>query len=780
MAEAEDSPGKGYMWNLDRIDQPFGEEADRVHNLHTAKKLSTTTTLRLAFLSLGVVYGDLGTSPLYVFSNIFPDGIKDRNDLLGTLSLIIYTITLIALVKYVFFALRANDNGEGGTFALYSLICRHAKVNTIPNQHHTDRALTTYSFRPMSKKSTAYKLKNALETSLFLQKILLVLVLLGTSMVIGDGMLSPSISVLSAVQGIRLSHLELPKGSVLILSLLILVALFSMQRFGTAKVGFMFAPIIFIWFISIGTIGIYNIFVHYPPVFKALSPVYIFRYFRAQGVTAWISLGGVVLSVTGAEALFADLGHFTAQSIQLAFTIIVFPCLIAAYMGQAAYLMKYPRDVDEPFYNSIPNRPFIYWPMFVVATAAAIIASQATISATFSIVKQAVALGCFPRVKIVHTSHRFLGQVYVPEVNWTLMVACLLITAGFRETQQIGNAYGVAVVLVMVVTTFLLAMVMILIWHSNLYLAFSFLAVFGSLELLYFSSVLFKVTSGGWVPLAIGSVLMAVMYFWHYGSCERHKFELQNKVSLGWILQLGPSLGMVRLPGIGLFYTELAHGVPSIFSHFLTHFPAVHSILTFVCVKYLPVSTVAKEERFLLRRIGPKQFRMYRCVVRYGYKDLHKKDDHFDELLIRALAAFIRYESLMESVDEQSEETVTSNGSLESCGAAPPLQAQVDGHTITGSEICLTASSVSSIQRQTPRSLREEEDECAFLIKCKEDGIVHIMGSTVMRARQGSGFFKRQAINSGYSFLRKLCRDTSVIYHVPHESLLHVGMVYNI
>ncbi|EFJ04263.1 hypothetical protein SELMODRAFT_138983, partial [Selaginella moellendorffii] len=379
-----------------------------------------------------------------------------------------------------------------------------------------------------------------------------------------------------------------------------------------------------------------------------------------------------------------------------------------------------------------------------------------------------------------HTSHRFLGTVYVPEVNWTLMVACLLITAGFRETQQIGNAYGVAVVLVMVVTTFLLAMVMILIWHSNLYLAFSFLAVFGSLELLYFSSVLFKVMSGGWVPLAIGSVLMAVMYFWHYGSCERHKFELQNKVSLGWILQLGPSLGMVRLPGIGLFYTELAHGVPSIFSHFLTHFPAVHSILTFVCVKYLPVSTVAKEERFLLRRIGPKQFRMYRCVVRYGYKDLHKKDDHFDELLIRALAAFIRYESLMESVDEQSEETVTSNGSLESCGAAPPLQAQVDGHTITGSEICLTASSVSSIQRQTPRSLREEEDECAFLIKCKEDGIVHIMGSTVMRARQGSGFFKRHAINSGYSFLRKLCRDTSVIYHVPHESLLHVGMVYNI
>ncbi|XP_024527585.1 potassium transporter 10 isoform X1 [Selaginella moellendorffii] len=772
MGDEEQGRERGGMWSLDQIDQPLGDDAARIQSMQApAKRVSTAATLRLAFLSLGVVYGDIGTSPLYVFSNIFPDGIQHREDVLGALSLIVYTITLIALVKYVFIALRSGDNGEGGTFALYSLICRHVKVNTISNQHPTDRELTTYSFRAVPEKSHAHKVKVALEKSQTLQKILLVLVLLGTSMVIGDGMLSPAISVLSSVRGLRVAHLSVSDDAILVLALVILVGLFCMQRIGTARVGFMFAPIIFVWFLAIGALGVYNIVVHDPSIFKALNPHYIIRYFGRQKTRGWESLGGVFLAITGAEALFADLGHFSASSIQLAFTGMVFPCLLAAYMGQAAYLMKLPDDVNDAFYKSIPKTPAVYWPVFVIATASAVIASQATISATFSIIKQAVALGCFPRVKIVHTSYKYLGQVYIPEVNWLLMVACLVITAGFRETMQIANAYGIAVVGVMLVTTLLMALVMLIIWQRNLLLVLAFLVVFGSLESTYISAVLVKVEKGGWVPLAIGAFLLIVMYTWHYGTTERHSFELQNKVSLGWILRLGPGLGMVRLPGIGLFYTELAHGVPSIFSHFLTHFPAIHSILMFVCVKYLPVSTVPKAERFHIRRIGPREFRMYRCAVRYGYKDLHKKDDEFDELLFQALRSFVRYESMVGSV-ENSDDSIESSRVV----SAEPTRSNIDSVMIS------TAGSLDEIHRRSSvcSSRGDEEDEGDFLGRARQDGIVHIMGNTVMKAREASSFWKRVAINFGYSFLRRICRGSSVVYHIPHESLLHVGVVYDV
>ncbi|XP_024534361.1 potassium transporter 10 [Selaginella moellendorffii] len=791
--EEAQEQGKGRMWKLDQtLDQPLGEEAGRVASMWRSDKgLSTATTLWLAFLSLGVVYGDLGTSPLYVFSSIFQDTstVENTDDILGTLSLIIYTITLIPLIKYVFIALQSSDYGEGGTFALYSLICRHVKANTIQNQHHTDLKLTTYSRRPVAPNSLAFKVRTLLENNSHLQKILLVLVLLGTSMVIGDGILSPAISVLSSVKGIQAAHHSLPEEAVLVLSLLILVILFCMQRFGTGKVAFIFAPIIFLWFLSIGLIGLYNIFRHDPSIFRALSPLTFIRYFHRSEVNGWVALGGIMLSITGAEALFADLGHFSALSIQLAFTFLVFPCLLAAYMGQAAFLMHHPDRVADAFYSSVPGP--LYWPMFVIATAAAIIASQATISATFSIVKQAVALGCFPRVKIVHTSQRFMGQIYVPEVNWILMALCLLITAGFRKTTQIGNAYGVAVIGVMLVTTLLMALLMVVIWQTNIFLVLLFLAVFGTVELVYISAVLFKVPNGGWVPLAIGAVLLLVMYTWHYGSTQRYETEKRNKVSVGWILGLGPSLGLVRLPGIGLFYTELAHGVPSIFSHFLTHFPAIHSILVFVCVKYLPVSTVPKEERFLVRRIGPKNYRMFRCAVRYGYKDLHKRDDHFDDLLIQTLAAFVKYESLLESVDGQDDGNSELSQVVYAASSSQSQQEQQEhDHQETRNTVAgFMSNSLTSVNSSTQLTSYSSDgddrddrrqDELKFLHSAKEQGIVHILGNTLIRCNEGSGLLRRATINYCYGFLRRICRDNSVIYHIPHESLLHVGMVYNV
>ncbi|KAH9532853.1 hypothetical protein CY35_18G021100 [Sphagnum magellanicum] len=441
--------GQGKLWSLDQTsDKPLGLEANRVHSMQYRKVLPLAVILRLAYQSLGVVYGDLGTSPLYVFKSTFPDGVTDGRDILGALSLIIYTITIISLVKYIFIVLRANDNGEGGTFALYSLLCRHCNISALPNKHPTDEELTTFVVNCGSIKKSW--LQKKLESSNVLQRILLIVVLFGTCMVIGDGILTPAISVLSAVYGIKAasSHLN------------------------DTRVGFMFAPIFLLWFISIAVIGVYNIIKYDKAIFKAFSPLQIIHFFRRNGRAGWIHLGGILLCIIGTEALFADLGHFTFQSIQIAFTSLVYPCLLLAYLGQAAFLFRNLESVGDAFYSSIPHR--LYWPMFSLATVAAVTASQAIISATFSILKQSVALGCFPRVKIVHTSNQ------KHQSNWE----CLW--------YDIFLAYCIAVVAVMLVTMVLLTLVITIVWHKPTLVALAFFMVFGTSQAVLGLCMLFQ------------------------------------------------------------------------------------------------------------------------------------------------------------------------------------------------------------------------------------------------------------------------------------------------
>ncbi|PON49090.1 Potassium transporter [Parasponia andersonii] len=782
----QDTENRGSMWVLDqKLDQPMDEEAGRLRNMYREKKFSVLLLLRLAFQSLGVVFGDLGTSPLYVFYNTFPGTIDDPEDVIGALSLIIYSLTLVPLLKYVIVVCKANDNGQGGTFALYSLLCRHAKVKIIPNQHRTDEELTTYSRSTFREQSYAAKTKRWLEERPFRKTALLLLVLVGTCMVIGDGIFTPAISVLSAVGGIKVRGPSMNPDVVILVAAVILVGLFSMQHYGTDKVGWLFAPIVLLWFLMIGGIGIYNIWKYDSKVLKAFSPVYIYRYFRRNGKDGWTSLGGIMLSITGTEALFADLAHFPVLAVQIAFVLVVFPCLLLAYSGQAAYLMQNHDHVNDAFYRSIPVS--IYWPVFLVATAAAIVASQATISATFSIIKQALAHGCFPRVKVVHTSKNFLGQIYVPDINWILMVLCIAVTAGFKNQNQIGNAYGTAVVVVMLVTTLLMTLIMILVWRCHWILVVIFTGLSLVVELTYFSAVLFKVDQGGWVPLVIAAAFLVIMFVWHYGTVKRYEFEMHSKVSMAWILGLGPSLGLVRVPGIGLVYTELASGVPHIFSHFITNLPAIHSVVVFVCVKYLPVYTVPEEERFLVKRIGPKNFHMFRCVARYGYKDLHKKDDDFEKKLFDNLFMFVRLDAMMEGCSDSDEYSIYAQQTEQSREGL----LNNNGHT-TSSSVDLTFSSVDSIvpvkspihvNNNTVGSSGQvsshtEVDELEFLNSCRDAGVVHILGNTVVRARRESRFHKKIAVDYIYAFLRKICRENSVIFNVPHESLLNVGQIF--
>ncbi|CDP00184.1 unnamed protein product [Coffea canephora] len=717
------------------------------------KDASLWQTLALAFQTLGVVYGDMGTSPLYVFSDVFSKvTITSEVDVLGALSLVMYTIALIPLMKYVFIVLKANDNGEGGTFALYSLICRYAKVNLLPNRQQADEYISSFKLKlPTPELERALNIKDALEHKSWLKTILLLLVLTGTSMVIGDGILTPAISVMSAVSGLQGEIKGFGTGALVITSIVILIALFSIQRFGTSKVGVTFAPALSLWFFSLGSIGLYNLITYDITVVRAFNPAYIYLFFRKNSSRAWSALGGCVLCITGAEAMFADLGHFSVQSIQIAFTGVVFPCLLLAYMGQAAYLSRHPDSANRIFYNSVPES--LFWPVFVLATIAAIIASQAMISASFSCIKQSMALGCFPRLKIVHTSRKLMGQIYIPVINWFLMIMCILVVAAFRSTTDIANAYGIAEVGVMIVSTSLVTLVMLLIWQTNLFLALCFPLVFGTVELIYLSAVLSKIMEGGWLPLVFATFFLCIMYTWNYGSVLKYQSEVREKISMDFMLELGSTLGTVRVPGVGLLYNELVQGIPSVFGRFLLELPAIHSTIVFICIKYVPVPVVPQDERFLFRRVCPKDYHMFRCVARYGYKDV-RKDDHnaFEQLLVESLEKFLRKEAQEFALESSLQEPEFDSISMMSRESGPQ-----DGDVDEDPSL---------------------EYELSDLKEATDSGFTYLIGHGDVRAKKSSWFIKKLVINYFYGFLRRNCRGGAATMRVPHTNIVQVGMTY--
>ncbi|XVF16456.1 hypothetical protein REPUB_Repub10bG0032200 [Reevesia pubescens] len=776
------------------------------------KKESWKTVLTLAYQSLGVVYGDLSTSPLYVYKSAFAEDIhhsETNEEIYGVLSFVFWTLTLMTLVKYVFIVLRADDNGEGGTFALYSLLCRHARVCSLPNCQLADEELSEYKKDEIVSSNSSFwgsSLKSTLEKHKILQRVLLVLALIGTCMVIGDGVLTPAISVFSAVSGLELSmskeqhrYVEVPAACA------ILIFLFALQHYGTNRVGFLFAPVVITWLLCISAIGLYNIFFWNPHVYQALSPYYMYKFLKKTQKGGWMSLGGILLCITGSEAMYADLGHFSQLSIKIAFTFVVYPSLILAYMGQAAYLSKHhilETDYQIGFYVSVPE--IIRWPVLVIAILAAVVGSQAIITGTFSIIKQCSALGCFPRVKIIHTSSKIHGQIYIPEINWTLMLLCLAVTVGFRDTKRMGNASGLAVITVMLVTTCLMSLVIVLCWHKSIFLAILFLIFFGSIEALYFSASLIKFLEGAWVPIALAFIFSAIMYVWHYGTLKKYEFDVQNKVSINWLLALGPSLGIVRVRGIGLIHTELVSGIPAIFSHFVTNLPAFHQVVVFLCIKSVPVPHVSPTERFLVGRVGPKEYRLYRCIARYGYRDIHKDDLEFEKDLVCSIAEFIRSERpecIIGIQDLENAEKMTVIGTSSSNLGVRMCEDDQSSEMVEGLKMCedgdLNSSEIvctSEIREtkspeklrkrvrfvvpESPRIDRDAKEELQELMEAREAGMAFILGHSYVRAKKGSSLMKRIVINLGYDFLRRNSRGPTYALGIPHASTLEVGMVY--
>ncbi|KAI4299092.1 hypothetical protein L6164_032583 [Bauhinia variegata] len=643
---------------------------------------------------------------------------NDYEDFSGIRRIVLAFQTLgVVFVKYVLVVLWANDDGEGGTFALYSLICRHAKER--------------------------------LETSLTMKKILLVLVLAGTAMVIANGVVTPAMSVLSSVGGLKVGVDAIEQDEVVMISVAFLVILFSVQKYGTSKVGLAVGPALLIWFCSLAGIGIYNLVKYDSSVLRAFNPIHIYYFFKRNSTKAWYSLGGCLLCATGSEAMFADLCYFSVQSVQLSFVFLVLPCLLLGYLGQAAYLMQNHAGADQVFFHSVPSGAF--WPVLLIANIAALIASRAMTTATFS-----------------------------------LVFVCTI-----SNIDEIGNAYGIAELGVMMMTTILVTLVMLLIWQIHIIIVLSFAVVFLGIELTFFSSVLGSVADGSWIILVFSVIMFLIMYVWNYGSKLKYETEVKQKLSMDLMRELGCNLGTIRAPGIGLVYNELVKGIPGIFGHFLTTLPAIHSMIIFVSIKYVPVPVVPQSERFLFRRVCPKSYHIFRCIARYGYKDVRKENHQtFEQLLIESLEKFIRREAQERSLESDGDDDtdledersgsrvlIAPNGSVYSLGV--PLLADFQDTSTSITEA--STSEVSQAPPATPSAADAEqsfERELSFIHKAKESGVVYLLGHGDIRARKDSWFFKKLVINYFYAFLRKNCRRGITTLSVPHSHLIQVGMTY--
>ncbi|KAL6599562.1 hypothetical protein ACP70R_024932 [Stipagrostis hirtigluma subsp. patula] len=773
-----------------RQDSLYRDATRPAHGGHHGQE-SWFRTLQLAFQCVGILYADLGTSPLYVYANTFKKGVGHEDDVLGVLSIIIYSFVLFTMIKIVFIALYANDEGDGGTFALYSLISRYAKVCLIPNQQAEDELVSRYKHhtKPSATLRRAQWMKNLLERSKVAKISLFFLTILATALAISDCMLTPPISVLAAVNGLKLRAPHLTTDEMVWITVGILVLLFAVQRFGTDKIGYTFAPVVALWLLFIAGIGIFNLVKYDVGTLKAFNPKYIIDYFRRNKKKGWVSLGEILLCFTGTEALFADLGYFSIRSIQLSFTFGLLPSVLLAYIGQAAYLRKHMgMDISNIFFNSIPSS--LFWPTFILALIASVIGSQAMISCAFATMSHLQALNCFPRVKILHTSRRYSGQLYIPEVNIFLCISACVVTISFRTTGFIAKAHEICVVLVMVITTLLMTIVMLLVWKVSIWWIAIFFIVFMSTESIYTAAVLYKFTHGPYLPLAMSAVLMVIMIVWHYVHVKRYKYELQHTVSRDEVKDLLENRGLKRVPGLGLFYTELVQGIPPIFPHLIEKIPTIHSVIVFITVKHLPIPHVDVSDRFLFRQVEPKEFMVFRCVARYGYRDTLEMAHDFVTIVVEYLQYYIRDINLYGIGDEPLRISYHS-ARVDSSSWDKPT-----GHGIYAEEMLTPIQSFSELtmhpvgmsnrlaQFQTGKMNLEEilkiEEDQKVIQREVDNGVVYIVGESEVIAKPGSNLLKKIVVNYLYNFLRKNSRNGEKMLSIPRGKLLKVGITYEI
>lgn len=538
-------------------------------------------TPALTLLALGIVYGDIGTSPLYAVKATFdPDhGIAlTSQNVAGGLSTLFWLLMVVVSLKYVTLVLRADNRGEGGIMALLALA-----TESVRKQPHWTG-------------------------------LLLVVGVFGASLFYGDAVLTPAISVLSAVEGLEVGTAAF-KPYVVPIALGVLVALFLIQRYGTGVVGFLFGPVCALWFASLATVGIWNIAKN-PGILQALNPIHALQFVIGHGFASFVVLGSVLLAITGAEALYADVGQFGKRAVRVAWFGVVAPALVLNYFGQGALLMANPEALENPFYLSYPT--WALYPMVALATAATIIASQATISGAYSITRQAMQLGYLPRLNIRHTSVQAIGQIYVPAVNWTLLVAVAAAVVGFGSSSKLTSAYGVAVMGTMLVTTFLTFFVIRYSWGYPLWLCLAATGFFMLIDGTLFAAALLKIHEGGWFPLVLGAGVFVVMMTWRRGRELLFSRLRADSLPVATFLKSVFIAPPQRVPGTAVFLSATADSTPHALLHTLKHYKALHERVVFLTVEFRDVPSVALDERVRCNSLGHD---CWRVVVRYGFRD---------------------------------------------------------------------------------------------------------------------------------------------------------------
>ncbi len=563
-----------------RGDLPAVAEAPHATQDHARVAPHGRALAALALGALGVVFGDIGTSPLYALKECFggTHGVAPTHDnVLGVLSLVFWAMTFVVTFKYLSFVMRADNRGEGGILALQALVSRKD-----PTRHG--------------------------------RRALLVLGIFGAALLYGDGIITPAISVLSAVEGVTVAAPALTP-VVVPITVLILAGLFLLQRSGTARVGAIFGPIMLIWLLAIGALGVAGI-LRQPAVLAAVNPLHGLRFFAANGVAGFLVLGAVVLCITGGEALYADMGHFGKRPIRLSWLALAMPALVLNYFGQGALLLQQPAARENPFYLLAPA--WALYPLIGLATLATIVASQALISGAFSLTHQAVQLGYCPRVTVRHTSYTEMGQIYVPEVNWAIGAACIALVLGFKSSSNLAAAYGIAVTGTMSITTLLFHRVMRDLWRWPRWRSWPLTVTFLAVDLSFFGANLVKIEEGGWFPIVAAIAVFTLMSTWKRGRAALGELMRDAGLPIDLFLADVVRRQPVRIPGTAVFMTSSLGSAPPVMLHHVKHNKVLHERVILVSILTEEVPTVPEAERVVTRDLGAG---FHQVVAHYGFME---------------------------------------------------------------------------------------------------------------------------------------------------------------
>ncbi|KAF3916758.1 hypothetical protein ABW20_dc0107566 [Dactylellina cionopaga] len=620
--------------------------------------------------------------------------------------------------------------------------------------------------------------RSVVEQSTFIKLLLSGLSIFGVTLVMSDGVLTPAQSVLGAIQGLRVVKPDLSTGAIVGISCAILVVLFLIQPFGLARLTLGFSPIVIIWLLLNAVFGIYNLVQHDHTVLKAFSPYFAGAWFVRNGTEGWKALGGILLCFTGCECLFADLGSFSKRAIQISWVFFAYPILILAYAGQAAYISRNEGAYSNPFFNTVI--PGTFWPSLIISILAAIVASQATITATFQLLTQIMALNYFPKLKVIHTSAKIHGQVYIPFANWLLMVGCVVVTAVYNNTTSLGNAYGVCVILVTFITTCLVGMVAIVVWRINILLVTSLLFIFACFDGLFLSAALTKIPTGAWFTLVIASILALVMLLWRFGkhrqwAAERdmqiHDKAFHNAVVTkrdGMWLANGKKL-VSGMKGIGIFMDKTGFLYPTVYTRFLRSFESQHAITIFLNIRHVTIPSIEDDQRYAMAKLDSLP-NTYRIIARYGYNE--SVPENLSEIIKTKLSDYLaRLERpAVEPPNGESANLETKPEDVTSASVVPVIKFTADD------EIAPTNTIRQRHGQVETTSLTSEK---TALSSAFEEQVVFLLGKQRLIERKDRSSISKVFL-AFYTWLREQTTNKVNFLGLPIDQVVEIGSITEI